>query len=386
MGTDVVITGLGVLAPNGIGREAFERALMEGRSGIGEVTSFDPCDIGRELAAEVAPFEESAYLRSPKNYLDRNSLLAFAACEMAVRESGATLPSTGREEGISLGTAVGNVESLAFFDAKLVEKGPRFAPPFLFPHTYFNTTVGLLAIEYGLGGPHGCFCTGGLAGLEAIAWAAECVRRGRAGLMIAGGVEALNMFLLRVACGRGLLSPLDGGEEACRPFGLDRNGTVLGEGAAFFVLENAARAEARGARIMGRILGWGRGVTVREAMQRATVSAEIGFDRVDAVFAAAGGYEREDEEEAAALVDVFGGGGVSVIALKGLVGESLGASSPLNLAAALLSLERGVPLPAQARPPELLERMGRHSPRPVRTVLVNAAQPQGAWGTLIVGR
>ena len=222
-----VITGSGVVAPNGAGAEAFADALAAGRSGIGDLTAFDASDLNRERAAEIHDFDAKPYLRSPKNYLDRHSALGFAACETAVRDSAVTLPDPDRDCGVCVGGMAGNVETLAMFWERVREKGPRLASPFLFPHSYPNTTAGLLSIEYGLGGWHEQFCSGGAAGLEAIAHAADCVRTGRADLVLAGGVEAFSEALFRSCAARGWLAPADGGEECCRPFARDRNGTIL---------------------------------------------------------------------------------------------------------------------------------------------------------------
>jgi 3-oxoacyl-(acyl-carrier-protein) synthase len=327
----VAITGCGVVASNGIGREAFAAAIREGRSGIGEIVSFDASDTGRERAAEIHGFSPDAWLRSPKNYLDRNSALAFAACEMAVRESGAVLPDMGRGYGIAVGTMSGNMESLGAFHSRVKEKGPKLAPPFLFPHTYYNTTLGLLSIEYGLNGPHNQFCSGGAAGLEAVAWAAECIALGRAPLMIAGGVEAFSEPLFRSALARGWLSPLDGCEESCKPFAPDRNGTILGEGAAFFVLEPAESAK----KPLALIESIGVATTPEASIRTAMDGAFIEPGQVVAVFAAAGGYPEEDGMEEAAIRRVLEGRDAEAVALKGLLGETLGASGPLALVCAL---------------------------------------------------
>ena len=318
--------------------------LGAGRSGIGELVSFDAEGTGRERAAEVLDLDGGRYLRSPKNYLDRNSALAFAACELAVRESGLVFPGEEARRGICLGSAGGNGDSLAAFRRQLAAKGARLASPFLFPHTYMNASAGLLSIEYGLGGEHWCFCSGGAAGLEAVGHAAECVARGRAEVMIAGGVEGLSETVFRAALGRGWLSPIDGGVERCAPFAAGRNGTVLGEGAGLFVLEGEAQARARGARILGRLCGWGASSSARGAMLAALGGS--GGGGVDAVFAAGSGRVAEDAEEAAAICEVCGPGGAPVVAVKGLVGETLGAGGPLNLAAALVAMESGTLAPA----------------------------------------
>ena len=382
-----VITGCGVVASNGVGYDAFGSALAEGRSGIGEIVSFDPSGTGRERAAEIPDFDEGEFLRSPKNYLDRSSALAFAACEMAVRQSGVSLPNRDAGHGVSVGSVSGNVESLSLFWNKVREKGPKLAPPFLFPHTYYNTTAGLLSIEYGLSGPHQQFCSGA-AGLEAVLFASQCVEERRADLMLAGGVEAFSEWLFRAALGRGWLSPRDDGAESCRPFGRKRNGTILGEGTAFFAIEPLHAAQQRGARILARVRGCGIAPSPRKAMSQALARAALEPGNVDAVFASAGGYVNEDAREAQAIKETFAGRPVPVVAIKGLTGETLGASGALNLAAALTALDRkSLPhLPLDNS--DILEELQLATqPRqtPLRTVLINAGSPGGGrWLSVVL--
>lgn len=400
MTREVVITGCGVVTANGIGREAFAEALLSGRTGIGDLTAFDASDTGRERAAEIASFDPAPYLRTPKNYLDRNSALAFAAAEMAVRESGLALPQMDRGFGVACGSMAGNVESLGAFCAKVAEKGPKLAPPFLFPHTYYNTTAGLLSIEYGLNGPHGQFCSGGAAGLEAILFAAECIARGRTEAMLAGGAEAFNERTFRLAAGRRWLSP--GGAESCRPFGVGRNGTILGEGAAFFVLESAESARTRGAKALARVGAFAVAGSAGGAYAAALSSA---FDDEDddedekrmktakahpaVLFASAGGYPRLDAEEAAAISTTLRGRVCPVAAVKALVGETMGASGPIALAAALSAMEGGF-VPAtpggESEFPEV-RLAGKACSTEVRSALVSAGGPwEGNWCAVIVRR
>jgi 3-oxoacyl-(acyl-carrier-protein) synthase len=383
-----VITGFGVVSPNGIGDEAFARAVAQGRCGIGEIVSFDPDRTGRERAAECVEFDAAPFLRSPKNYLDRNSALAFAACEMAVRQSGATLPNEAQECGIALGSAAGNIESTALFYARLVKRGPRLAPPFLFPHTYHNTSLGLLCIEYGLGGPHACFSSGGVAGLEAVGFAAECIARGRTDFMLGGGVEAFHELIFRAALKEGWLSPVDGGEESCRPFSKDGNGTILGEGAAVFAVESEAGVRARAAKVLGRITGFGVGASAKAAMTKALAATGEQKENVAAVFAAASGLPTGDQEEAAAIAGIFGDLAVPVTAFKSLVGETLGASGAINLAAALIAMKINV-LPqlcgGGAGAFAALDLVTGSRSMPKGMLLVNASHPGcGRWVSMAV--
>jgi len=383
-----VITGCGVIAANGNGLAAFGDALAAGQSGLGEITSFDAGDTGRERAAEIHDFDEAEYLRTPKNFLDRNSALAFAACELAVRDSSLVLPDDGVVNGICVGSMGGNMDTLATFTSGLREKGPRLASPFLFPHTYANTSAGLLSIEYGLTGPHDQFCSGGAAGLEAIAFASECVRRERAPHMVAGGVEAFSEWLFRMAMGRGWLSPTEGAQECGLPFGKHRNGVILGEGAAFFVMESAHEADKRGAQIRAYVQGCGMGSSPASAMRGALRNAGVNPGTVGAVLSAAGGHMGSDQAEALAILDVFGEAQPAVVALKGMIGETLGASGALNLAAGLVALERGI-LPAVLGADQCafkrLHIVCETREETVRTVLVNAGgSDAGAWVSVVL--
>lgn len=384
MGQGVVITGCGVLAANGIGREAFAAALAQGKSGIGDLVSFDASALGREKAAEIQGFDVAPFLRSPKNYLDRNSSLAFAAAEMALRESALDVPDIEKGYGLSSGSMGGNIESLGAFHAKLVEKGPRLAPPFLFPHTYYNTTAGLLSIEYGLSGPHGQFCSGHSAGMDALAYAVDCIRWGRADAMLAGGVEAFGEPLFRYCAARNWLSPIDGGAESCRPFGVAGNGTILGEGAAFLCLESADSVHVRKAAVRGRIRGIGQGASPEESMAAALRDAEI--LKADVIFASASGCTADDREEAAAIARLLPD--KPVVALKTIVGETLGAAGPIGVVAALAALESDI-LPGAGQEYEagVDSLVRKPTSQAVRIILVNSGSGKpGRWGSVVVTR
>lgn len=384
----VVITGVGAVSAIGSG-DGFFAALESGASGITEVTTFDPGERESLLVAEIPDFAIENYLESAKTYLDRASALALAAGALAVRDA-AFSRAEGRdwEAGVSLGTAFGCLGTMGTFWEGVVEKGPRLASSLLFTHSYVNTPVSLASIEFNLAGPHGCFCSGAASGAHALADAAAQIEAGRARAVLAGGLEALSPYIHAALADAGILSPGAGGPEGLRPFAASRNGTVLGEGAGMLLMESEAAASARGARVRARLLGCGMSATPEGAMRAALVEAGIAAADVDALFASASGSPQADAAEAQALESVFGSRRVPIVALKALVGETLGAGAGLAAAAAVHALESGVlPGALGAEAPEfvlnLLTAPARTAPQ---RVLVNAFDHRGGCVSLLLGR
>ena len=239
MNQRVVITGIGPVSAIGVGREAFATALTAGKNGFIR----EPLTATSAESAWTAPirdFHVEEFLESQKAYLDRSSQFAFAAAALALEDAGLT-PSP--DMGIILGTAYGSMETmLAFYDGVL-EKGPRFAKPFLFPHAYANTAISLLAIEYGLKGFHLCLASGFTAGAAALAEAYAQIRTGRSTVILAGGCDALSPALLQGCRLAGWLA--NGSDTVPDPH--STGGIIPGEGAAILVIEAREHALARGA-------------------------------------------------------------------------------------------------------------------------------------------
>ncbi|MBI3947934.1 MAG: hypothetical protein HY321_18600 [Armatimonadetes bacterium] len=387
----VVITGTGALSAIGCG-PAFASALAGCTPGIAEVTGFDPGDAPSVLAAEVPHFSIEEYLTSAKTYLDRSSALALAAGALALRDAGVIVaPGEGQRAGLSFGTAYGCLETMGGFWAGVQEKGARLASSLLFTHSYANTPVSLASIEFNLAGPHGCFCAGAASGGHALADAVAQVAAGRADVMLAGGCEALSPILYGGLSGAGVLSPGDDGPEGLRPFAASRNGTVLGEGAAMLVVEPEGVAARRGVRVRARVLGVGPGgggaVGAEAAMRAALADAGGGPGEVDAVFAAANGSPEGDAAEAGALESVFGGRWIPVVALKAMVGETLGASGALAAAAAVHALEEGLlpAAPGMEAPEFALDLVRAPRRASLRRVLVNSFDARGGCVSLLLG-
>jgi len=336
----VVITGVGIASPIGIGREAFSEGLKSGRCGIQAVTGFDAEGLPSSLAAEVADLRIEEYLRSAKNYLDRNSELAFAACELAIRDAALEVSVTNPDRlALCFGSQWGNIQTMAAFAAKLREKGPRLAPPFLFPHTYPNTTPSLLSIEYGIKGYNEVFFGSALSGAMAVAAAAREVRRGGADVALAGGVDALCAELYRGYVLSGLVSPSRGtGAEGCRPFADEANGPVLGEAGAFVTLEEREGCLSRGGVALATIAAESMNGSLAEAICATLDKARMTSKDLAAVYSGANGDPERDARELSELRGALGDSPPRLIALKSQVGECMAAFGPLSLAAAALSV------------------------------------------------
>jgi 3-oxoacyl-[acyl-carrier-protein] synthase II len=361
MNNRVVITGVGPVSAIGIGREAFAAGLGRGQRGVGPITAFPTDRLAVKQAAEVRGFDVRDYLETEKPYLDRASQFAFAAMSLALEDADLDLKRMDRASiGLLLGSAMGCSGSAQLFFSDFLEKGPRFVKPILFPHTYANTTISLLAIDYGLEGYHLAFASGASSAAGALAQAYDLIRTGRLPMAIAGGVEALSPVWLR------------GYEQSAR------TSPAPGEGAGILVLEDAERARQRGARIHGEIIGTGMtGGDIAGAMRLAcgnlnvqTVSAATPGGELDAREIAAIRLLRTDRPQ---MGEASSGAGVtpprqdrpgvrpapvdpgtmfsresaetvSVTCLKPLLGETLGADAALRTIAALCGAQPAVTL------------------------------------------
>jgi len=252
----VVITGIGVVSPIGTGLDCFFEALSGGESGIFEISTFDHSGYPAHTAAVVEDFDVDEYLPSPKNYLDRNTELSFGAFKLALDDANLDLEKINKQDvALCWGNAFGGTETMNLFFSDVQKKGPRFAKPILFPHTYSNTAISALSIEYGLNGPHLNFSSGWLSSSYAIAYGYDLIKTNRAQLAFVGGAEAFGETIFKYCLGHDFL--VTGEKEKCCPFDSSACGTVAGEGAGMLVLENINSAVARKADIHAEICGTG---------------------------------------------------------------------------------------------------------------------------------
>ncbi len=375
----VVITGVGPVTALGAGREAFAAGLAEGQSACAPITRCTPVPAGLHVAAEVLDFRVQDYLASEKTYLDRAAEFALAATSLALRAA-ALEPAAvaGDDTGLVLGSAAGCLETMQLYFKDFLEKGPRLVKPFLFPHTYANTAISLVAIEYGLRGYHNCFAAGWTSSGYALADAFDRVRDGHCTVCLAGGFDALSAPLLAGLAAGGLLTRAATPEAVAAPFSAVSDGCVPGEGAAVFVLEAREHALARGARILAEIAGAGLAAETvggapdpaalsaacARAMRAALADAACDAAACGAVLAAAAGHPCLDAAEAVALADVFGAAVPRISAPAALLGALFGATTAVHAAVAVEALCAGS-LPAGG-------------------LLVNALDPGGSAVSLVL--
>ena len=259
----VVVTGLGVVAPNGVGKEAFWQALTDGLSGVRTIRRFDTSSYLSRIGGELVDFDFKRFFDAREvKKTDRSSLYAIAAGLMALEDSRLDLAQENRERiGSSIGNAIGGVDYAEREIDVLNERGPHWTSPYLATAFFPCATNGLLSIRLGLKGIVLTFCNGNTSGADAIGMGYRTVQSGRADIIFAGGTEAplVPLFLGSLAKD-GFLSKRNADpEKAPRPFDLDADGMVLGEGAALMVMETLDHARARGATIYGEIIGYASG-------------------------------------------------------------------------------------------------------------------------------
>jgi len=351
----VVVTAAGVISGLGAGLERFGCALYGGRSAAAPSSRFPGM-----YTAEIADFHPQEWLGNKGiRVLDRSARLLAVAAQMALTGAGLSqegVESGDPELGLVCGTVFGSVHSITSFDWSGITDGPNLVNPAEFPNTVINAPAGQAAIKHKLRGVNSTVCAGISSGLNAIHYAAEFLRFGRARALLAGGVEELCEESLRGFCKTGAAS-----RTGCpRPFGADRDGVVPGEGSALWMLETAESAMARGWKPWLEICGFGcaqdahgvfgfdpRGRGAAEAIRQALADSDIQPPQVACIVASAGGSRVGDEMEARALESVFGDGlaEVPVCAPKAAFGEAMGASG------ALCAMVGGLALHQQCVPP-----------------------------------
>jgi len=338
LGRRVAITGLGVVAPCGIGKDAFWAGLLgPGLDGVGRATEFEDWD-------------SSPYYASPKEArrADLSEQFAIAAATEALAQAGELGVDPSRI-GTIFATGVGGIFTLEKQVEIRLNKGERRVSPFLVPMMMANAPGAAVSMRFGLRGPNETICTACAAGTHALTYAARLITWGLADAVVSGGSE--HAATLTALAGFGNMTALSS-TGTSRPFDAERDGFVMGEGAASFVLEDWDAATARGATILGEILGGGSnadahhitapspgGVGAIECMKLALDDAGLEAVDIKQINAHGTSTPLNDAAEAAAMIEVFGPNAVPVVSTKGVTGHALGAAGALEAAAVLLSMQ-----------------------------------------------
>jgi 3-oxoacyl-[acyl-carrier-protein] synthase II len=357
----VVITGLGIVSPIGIGKEAYLDALRNGRSGAGRVTYFDTSTYPCQIDAEVKGFVADNFMDKKKvRRMDRFTQFAMAATKMAVADSGIDFSKEDPDRcGAIVGSGIGGLQTIEAEHSVILEKGMKRVSPFLIPMLISNIAPGEIAIEYGLTGPNYAVSSACATSNHAFGAALRHMRYGDADVLIAGGAEAAITALgyAGFCQARALTSGFnDRPEKASRPFDKDRSGFLMGEGAGIVVLETLEHALARNAKIYGELAGFGatddayhitapspEAKAATRAMQLALADAGVRPEEVDYVNAHGTSTELNDKTETMALKKVFGEHArkLAVSSTKSMTGHLLGAAGAAELIATLLCMEHG---------------------------------------------
>jgi len=335
----VVVTGIGMVTPLGIGKEEFGRRLFAGDSAIDTVKSFDTSTFSSHLGAEVTNFTPRDFI-SVKNLrrMDKIALMTAASTRMALDDAGIKITEGNRDRtGIILGTAFGATDVTLQFASTLLTEGPALVNPILVPNTVMNAPAGHTSIELGFRGINTTVTHFAVSAETAIAYAAAEIRRGAADFIFTGGVDILSKFYYEVLTKFHALSPQNGGQEACRPFDNDRNGAIAGEGCGIICLESMQSAMTRGRKPYCEITGVGMGSSpttptgwpantdgIKRTISRALKNAGNDVSDIQAISAAATGSNVLDAIEAQAYAEIFIGSEKTplITSLKGAIGES----------------------------------------------------------------
>ncbi|MGW6011252.1 ketosynthase chain-length factor [Streptomyces sp. NPDC055210] len=349
-----VVTGVGVLAPNGIGAEEYWAATLRGESGIARITRFDPSSYPSRLAGEVTGFSVRDHIPSrlvPQT--DRTTQFALAGADWALADAGLNADSLSADErGVVTASASGGFEFGQRELGHLWGKDPKHVSAYMSFAWFYAVNSGQVSIRHDLRGPTGVLVTDQAGGLDAVAQARRRIRRGTP-LMLTGGMDAsLCPYGLAAQISAGILSGSEDPTRAYLPFDAAADGHVPGEGGAILTLEDADRARERGARVHGEIVGYaatfdprpgsGRPANLERAVRGALDDAGLRPGDIAFVLADGAGEPEPDRVEAQALTAVFGPGGVPVTVPKTMTGRLYSGAAPLDLVTALFALRDGV--------------------------------------------
>jgi len=357
----VVVTGLGAVTPLGIGVEKSWESLCAGKSGVSAVTHFDASDFRTQVAGEVRDFNPSDFIdKKLVRRGDRFIHFALAATRMALEDSGLSINDKNSERvGVSVGTAMGGIESIEKNHELLIRGERRQITPFFVPSFLCNMAAGQIAIEFGARGANMCTVTACASGTQAIGNAFRVIQKGEVDAMIAGGAEAAirplifaGLDVIKVMTARN-----DEPEKASRPFDKERDGFIISEGGGVVILEELESAQSRGAKIYGEVLGYGlnsdayhitapdpEGRGAAGCMKMALDDAGMSIDKIDYINAHGTSTVLNDLSETRAIKSVFGGRSqkIPISSNKSMIGHMWAGAGVVEAIFSLLTINHGI--------------------------------------------
>lgn len=356
--TRVVITGLGAIAPNGNGYETFVANTLAGKIGIKPITKFDAQATGISVAGEIDDFDPQAVVgKKAAKRMDLYSQYAVQTAEQAMAMAKITPANTRPEDlGVIYGSGIGGLTTIQNQIIKMHEKGPKRVSPMFVPMAIANMAAGNLSIRFQAQNISTSIVTACASATNSIGEAFRHIKEGRAQVMITGGAEAsVNEIGIAGFAALTALSTTSDPTQASRPFDQARNGFVLGEGAGTLVLEALEHAQARGAQILGEVVGYGTtsdayhitspdpaGTQAARAMTLAMQEAGLTPEDIDYINAHGTATAANDAGEAQAIRQVFGDHDVLVSSTKGMTGHLLGAAGAVEAVITAAALQKGI--------------------------------------------
>jgi 3-oxoacyl-[acyl-carrier-protein] synthase II len=361
---DVVVTGIGAVTPFGVGADALWSGVRAGRSGIDWIQSIpnlDPAQYPVRYAGEVTDFDVDRFLKKHCEVrLEKSVQMGLVASQEALIQAkliddSHALASAAGPIAVIAGSGHGACHEEEVAYGGYFTRGPRAVRPTTAPKAMYNSLSSNLSIHFGLTGANHVVASACSSGTAALGWATQLIRHGYADIVLCGGADApLTPFIFTVWTNMRIMARHPDPQKASRPFDLQRNGMVLGEGAAMVVLESGESAARRGVEPLGRILGYGTSSDAHhltaptvtgqaQAMKNCLADADLSPDRVDYINLHGTSTRLNDETEAFAVVDVFGPRGASLPAssTKSMLGHSLGASGAIEFVICLEALRQG---------------------------------------------
>lgn len=357
----VVVTGMGPVTPIGTGHEAYWKALLDGVSGAGPITHFDASGYSTRIAAEIKDFDPEQYMeRKEAKRMDRFVQYAVAGARLAIEDSRLDMASTDANMvGVLIGSGIGGTGTWEEQHRTLIERGPGRVSPFFVPMLISDMASGQVSMIYGAKGPNLAVTSACATGTHAIGEATEIIRRGAANVMIAGGSEAAitPMAVAGFCSMKAMTTRNDDPLHSSRPFDLNRDGFLMGEGAGVIILEALDHALARGATIYGEVVGYGMsgdayhitapapgGEGAARSMSAALSNAGLKPEDVDYINAHGTSTDQNDKYETAAIKTVFGDYAykVAISSTKSMTGHLLGAGGAIEGIACLYAINSGM--------------------------------------------